>query len=367
MILTFKYRLKDRSAAKALRAHAIAANQVWNWAVAQQRDVEARYRAGAKPRRWASHFDLAESCKGVGKDLGIHQQSVQGICEQFTKSRARLRHAPRFRASFSSKRALGWLPFQQQSRQVDGNSIVYLGKRYRWFGNKRRPLPETAKGGYFVEDARGRWYVCFHVEVEDRVTGNGEIGIDLGLKTLAALSSGETVEAMGHYRRWQVKLARAQRSGNKRRVRAIHARIKNCRHDHLHKASCRIARANALIAVGNVDSSRLAKTRMAKSVFDAGWSTFRNQLRYKASRHGAVYVEVDEAFTTQTCSSCGALPPERPRGIAGLGMRVWDCSACGISHDRDVNAARNILWLGRSAPPPVEGSWRGARSCTRGR
>ena len=367
MILTYKYRLKDRAAAKLLRAHAIAANQVWNWCVAQQRDVERRYRAGEKPRRWASHFDLAKQCKGTGKDLGIHQQSVQGICEQFTGSRDKLHHAPRFRASFGAKRALGWLPFQQQSRQVDGNSIIYLGKRYRWFGNKRRPLPETAKGGCFVEDARGRWYVCFHVEVENRPTGNGEVGIDLGLKTMATLSNGETVETMAYYRRWQTKLSRAQRSGSKRRVRAIHARIANARRDHLHKASCRMARENALIAVGNVSSSQLAKTRMAKSVLDAGWSMFRNQLRYKASRHGAVYLDIDERFTTQTCFSCGALPPERPRGIAGLGIRVWVCSDCGASHDRDVNAARNILKLGRSAAPRVDESLRGTRSCGRGR
>jgi putative transposase len=367
LILTYKYRLKDRSVKKMLRRHAAAANQVWNWAVAQQRDVEHRYRAGEKPRKWSSHFDLAKQCKGVGKELGIHQQSVQGICRQFTESRAKLRHAPSFRASFGPKRALGWLPFQQQSRQIEGNSIWYLGKRYRWFGHKRRPLPKNANGGCFVEDASGKWYVCFQVEVNNLPTGSGEVGIDLGLKTLATLSDGTKVERLAHYRRWQVKLARAQRSGNKRRVRAIHARIANARRDYLHKTSCHIARQHALIAVGNVNSSRLATARMAKSVLDAGWSTFRNMLRYKASRHGASYVEVDEAFTTQTCSSCGALPPKRPKGIAGLGIRAWDCPDCGTSHDRDVNAARNILRLGRSAPPPVEESWRGARSCGRGR
>ena len=95
---------------------------------------------------------------------------------------------------------------------------------------------------------------------------------------------------------------------------------------------------------------------MAKSVLDAGWSTFRAMLAYKS----AGYVEVDERFTTQTCSSCGALPPERPKGIAGLGMREWCCSDCGATHDRDVNAARNILALGRSAAPPAGESWEAA-------
>lgn len=126
--------------------------------------------------------------------------------------------------------------------------------------------------------------------------------------------------------------------------------------DHLHKLSTYIARSHRAIFVGNVSSSQLARTRLSKSVLDASWSAFRNQLRYKASRHGGVYLEVDERFTTQTCSSCGALPPERPRGIAGLGIRVWECSACGEIHDRDVNAAQNILKLGPGAKPRVDES-----------
>ena len=199
MILTYKYRIKDRSARKALRRHAYAANQVWNYCNAFQRDIEARYRAGAPKRKWPSHFDLAKQCKGVGKDLWLHQQSVGAVCEQFTRSRDKAKHSLRFRASGGSRRALGWVPFQKQSRQVAGNSVTYLGKQFRWFGDKRRPLPETAKGGAFVEDALGRWYVCFHVEVaEDRPTGNAKIGIDLGLKALATCSDGESHRSSAH-------------------------------------------------------------------------------------------------------------------------------------------------------------------------
>ena len=97
---------------------------------------------------------------------------------------------------------------------------------------------------------------------------------------------------------------------------------------------------------------------MAKSVYDAGWSMSKSLLRYKASRRGGVLQEVDEVstFTTQTCSKTGIRPPERPRGIAGLGIREWWCSACGEIHDRDVNAAQNILALGLSAKPLAEES-----------
>lgn len=342
-VLTYKYRLKDRSAAKHLREKATACNQVWNWCVAQQRDIHDRYRAGAKRRRWLSAFTLSAQCKGVGRELGIHQQTVGEICGRFAISRDKLRHAPKFRSSFGANRARGWIPFQPQSRQVDGNAVTYLGKTYRWFGNKRRPLPETAKGGAFVEDALGRWWVCFQVEVADKTAVVGpEIGIDLGLKTLATLSDGMKINNITPLRMLAEKLATAQRAGNKRRAKGIHVRIANVRRDHLHKITTHLARSHAFIAVGNVNSKKLAKTRFAKSVMDASWSTFRQMLKYKSLG----YVEVDERFTTQICSECGSIAG--PKGCADLNKRSWICD-CGASHDRDVNSARNILARALSA------------------
>ncbi len=93
---------------------------------------------------------------------------------------------------------------------------------------------------------------------------------------------------------------------------------------------------------------------MAKSVMDAGWSAFRYQLRYKASRHGAAYLEIDESWTTQTCSGCGSIAG--PKGRAGLNKREWDCPDCGAHHDRDVNSAKVILARALSAQRPAEGS-----------
>jgi putative transposase len=351
VILTYKYRIKSRWAGRVLRKHAIAVNQVWNYCCAQQLDVQARYRAGEKPRKWASFFDLAKLCKGVGAELKLHQQTICGVCREFADARDKIGGAPRFRSSFGSNRALGWIPFERQSRQTNGNTITYLRRRYRfWEGT--RPLPETAKGGYFVEDALGRWYVCFHVEVEKRQGGNRVIGIDLGLKSFATFSDGRKVGAPKFYSHHEKRLAIAQRAGNRQRIRRLHSKIKSCRTDFLHKLSTALAGQNAIIAVGKVNGKSLGRTRMAKSVFDAGWSSFRLMLKYKS----AGYIEVDERFTTQTCSQCGALPPERPRGIAGLGIREWECSECGARHDRDVNAARNILALALSAQRPVEGS-----------
>lgn len=358
MILNYKYRIKDRTARKALRRHAAASNQVWNWCAAQQKDAASRYRAGAKPRRWATYFELAAACNGVGRDIGLPQQTVAAICQQFALSRNRAGRPIRFRASGGSKRSLGWVPFQTQTRKVEGNSVVFARKRYRfWEGG--RPVPANATSGAFVEDSQGRWYICFWVNVEGLPpAASGEIGVDLGLKTLATTSCGEVIANPRHTAKYAEKLAVAQRAGNKRRVTALHAKIKNTRRDYLHKVSAKLSREYALIVVGDVSSARLMKTRMAKSVSDAGWAELRTLLAYKASRHGGRLVIVNERFTTQTCSSCGCLPPERPKGIAGLGIRTWDCSECGVSHDRDVNAARNILRIGRSVPPPVEESRR---------
>jgi putative transposase len=341
MMLTFKYRVKDGSSRRYLVRHARACNDVWNYCCDVQRHT---MKWG---RKWPSAFDLIKLCTGAGAELGLHSDTVQTICREFAARRSTIRRCPRWR---SAKKSLGWVPFIQRAVKVDGATVTYLKRGYRFWHS--RETGGEIKAGAFVQDARGRWYVTFQCEVADDLpTGTGEIGIDLGLRTLATCSDGTTVPALRHYRRYEAALAVAQRAGNKRRIVAIHAKIANARRHHLHEQSTRIARENALIVVGNVSAVKLAKTRMAKSVLDAGWSTFRNQLRYKASRRGARYVEADERWTSQLCSECRAYGG--PKGIAQLGMRHWVCSRCGSIHDRDVNAARNILNVGRERPPLV--------------
>jgi IS605 OrfB family transposase len=351
-VLTYKYRIKDRGTRKALRRHAIGINQVWNYLNGYQRDIEERYKAGRPSRRWPNHFDLTGMVSGVSKELEVSSISIGEVCRTYVQSRNANKRSLRFRSSFGARRSLGWIPFRRPT--TDGNSITYLGKKYRFFGAKRRPVPNVIKTGAFVEDARGRWYVCFTVEVPELPAGVGAIGIDLGLKTLATLSNGETVPALQHYRRYQDALATAQRAGNKRRVSAIHAKIANARRDHIHKATTKIARENRLIVVGDVNAAQLKQTKMTKSVSDASWTMFRKMLEYKASRHQAIYVEADERFTSVTCSECGAL--SGPKGQKGLRIRQWECSDCGASHDRDVNAARNILRVGQSTLPHADES-----------
>ena len=347
MILTYKYRIKDATVGKHLARHAVACNQVWNYCNQIQREAEDRWKAG-RVAKWPSAFDLIKLCTGSGSDLGLHSDTVQTVCREYAAKRDANRGHLRWRASFGSKRALGWIPFIPRAVKIDGAYCTYLKRKFHFW--KSREIDGTFKAGSFVQDARGRWYVCFQCEVaNDLPTGNGAIGIDLGLKTLATCSDGTAIPALRHYRQYEAALAVAQRARNKSRVRAIHAKIANARRHHLHEWSAKLARENELIVVGNVSPSKLAKTKMAKSILDASWATLRTQLRYKASRHGARYVEANERMTSQTCSDCGAIGG--PKGIAGLAVRHWNCPCCGASHDRDVNAARNILRVGRERPP----------------
>ena len=112
----------------------------------------------------------------------------------------------------------------------------------------------------------------------------------------------------------------------------------------MHKLSTRLVKEHGAIFVGDVNASALAKTRMAKSVLDAGWSTFRTQLQYKGDDAGCWVKQVNEAYSTQECSACHARTG--PKGLAGLAVRQWTCSVCGTEHDRDTNSGQNILARG---------------------
>jgi transposase len=351
VILSYKYRIKDATTGKHLARHSRACNFVWNFCATTQREAERRRKGGLNVR-WPSAYDLINLCAGSSVLLGLHSDTIAATCRQFVTSRDARKRCPRFRVSLGPKRSLGWLPFVPRAVKTDGPQVTYLKRKFWFWGSRDIPL-DGFKSGCFAQDARGRWYAVFQCEVAENLpAGTGEIGIDLGLKTLATCSDGTSIPALRHYRKYQSALAIQQRAGNKRRVRAIHAKIANARKHQLHEATTRIVRENALIVVGNVNAAQLAKTRMAKSVLDAGWSMFRNQLRYKtARRHGARYDEANERGTTVTCSSCGAR--SGPKGIAGLRIRSWQCS-CGAVHDRDQNAALNILSFGLERQAPAE-------------
>jgi putative transposase len=176
------------------------------------------------------------------------------------------------------------------------------------------------------------------------------------------LSDGRKVDAPRIARKAAAKLRTAQRElarrqkgsarreRSRRKVARCHARVRDTRRDWLHKLSTTIVRENQAVYVEDLAVSGLARTRLARSVHDAGWSTFVGMLAYKARRHGGTFARVDRWFpSTRACSVCGAIGEAKP-----LHVRTWTCR-CGTTHDRDVNAAHNILAAGRAdSPTPVE-------------
>lgn len=343
MILTYRFRVKDKNHLNALREQQWKTNVIWNFLVEYQRSCV---------NFWPSHFDYVNATKEIGKAFGVHSDTRARICKQFVDSRDTHKKCPKFR---SMRKSLGWVPFISRAVRLKGGCITFQKRKFRFW--KHRDFNEQFKTGCFAQNAQGHWFVCFTTEVDDlHEAQGGSVGIDLGLKDLATLSDGTKISNSRWYRELENKLAVAQRANNKKRVKAIHAKIKNRRKHELHVASNRIAKQYKNIIVGDVNSGRLAKTNMAKSVYDAGWYMFKEQLRYKARRHKGSFSVTNEMYSTQICSSCGALPDNSPKGLAGLNERQWICCECNSLHDRDVNAAKNILSFGLEHQSLVEES-----------
>lgn len=339
MQITFRYRVKDKHAAR-LNSQARAVNFVWNFC------NETQQKAVREHRPWLSGYDLAGLVAGCTKEgIDLHSHSALRVCIEYDK--ARRQHKKPW-LKWRSRRSLGWVPFNTGHVSHRGGAFVFRKQRYDvWL---HRSLPDNAKigAGSFSQDSRGRWYINCPVEVEEAsVASIDNVGIDLGLKDFATLSTGEKIAVPQLYRKSEMALGMSQRARKTRRIRAIHAKVTNRRKDFLHKESAKLVKKYGLIVVGDVSPTKLSQTRMAKSVLDAGWSRFKNMLSWKSRlRGGGMLLEVSERFTTQTCSNCGSRPHSRPKGIAGLRNRLWQCDDCGSEHDRDVNAACNIRRIG---------------------
>jgi putative transposase len=336
-----------------LNAAAIEVNQVWNFANA------ASYKA-ARPftgqPRILSAFDLDKLTAGACECFErIGSETIQRVNAEFATRRKQFRKAKlRWRVSQGSKKSLGWIPFKAAQLKRKGQSLRFSGKTFRVF--ERELLEGTVwKSGCFAQDSVGEWWLCLPVQqkVSDAVAQKEAVGLDLGLKDIVATSDGDKLEAGRFYRSIELKIANAQRRGHKRQAKRLHRTAARRRKDALHKFSTKLIAIYQTINIGDVSSLRLAKTRMAKSVLDAGWGMLKTQLQYKGQQAGRCVQIVSERNTTRTCSSCKALTG--PAGLDMLVIRSWVCSACGDTHDRDVNAARNILTAGR-CPPSVRGN-----------
>jgi putative transposase len=215
-----------------------------------------------------------------------------------------------------------------------------------------RPLPSAPSSVTVIRDSAGRYFASFVVQTEPSPLPAAEsvVGIDLGLKHFAVLSDGRKIASPRFLRRAEKKLRRAQRSLSRKqdgsanrakarlRVARVHARVADARRDFCHQLSTALIRENQAVAVEDLCVRGLARTRLAKSVHDAGWSAFTGMLEYKARLYGREFVRIGRFVpTSQVCSACGVKDGPKP-----LHVRIWRCGACGVWLDRDVNAAVNV-------------------------
>ena len=334
-----------------------ACRYVYNWALRLRMDAyhagnSINYNASSAAltylKKQADHSWLYEISSVPTQQALRHLQTA---FRNFFEKRARY---PSFKKKHGkqsaeyTKSAFKWDPATKTLK------ISQLGKlKVRWSRDfKSSPTTVT-----ITKDRAGRYFVTLVLDEEIKPlkkTGK-EIGVDLGISRLATLSNGERISNPKHFRKMEKKLARAQRivsrrqKGSNRRERArlrvakIHAKIADTRADHMHKITADLVRRFDVIAIEDLNVRGMVKNRcLAKSISDASFFMFRQQLSYKCEWYGKDLVVVDRFFpSSKRCHVCGHIVEKLP-----LSIREWTCPECGADHDRDENAAKNILAAG---------------------
>ena len=356
MVKTIKLKVKPGSS-NWLGQAAIEVNNIWNYC--NETAIKALETGPERPKpKWLSGYDLCYLTAGMTEfTTKIGADSIQCLCVEYAQKRKQAKKRKlRWRASKGSDRALGWVPFKTKNIKRHGNAVRFCGKTFRLF-NAGRLDEGKLKSGCFAQDGVGDWYLCVACEVPivESIAPKEAVGIDLGLKSVASTSDGDKLD-MHFYRDSEQKLGELQRRGHKKQAKRVHRKIKRQR---AHKAHCftkGIVDNYQNIFVGDVSSSKLVKTRLSKSVLDSSWAMLKNQLLYKSQQAGRRFEVINESYTSRSCSECGSL--SGPQGLRELPVREWRCADCGTVHDRDVNAARNILHLGLKCQPPSAGTSR---------
>jgi putative transposase len=316
-------------------------------------DVQRRVVTLAKltpERQWlatAPSVALVQACNDARRAYRNYFDSRSG------KRKGRKIGHPRFR----SKRGRQSIRLTRNGFSLHGPRL-YMAKvgeiKVRW----SRPLPSPPSSVTVIREPDGRYYASFVVERAPAPLPDceHEVGVDVGLDRLVVTSGGEIIANPRFLRARQRRLAQAQRALSRKqkdsanrakarhRVAVLHRKVRQARLDHAHKTALRLVRDNQAVYAEDLAVSGLARTRLAKSVYDASWGQLLRLLAEKAGHYGRGFYRVGRFVpTSQICSGCGAIDGPKP-----LSVRVWTCAACGAMHDRDVNAARNILAAGRA-------------------
>ncbi|GAB2892910.1 RNA-guided endonuclease InsQ/TnpB family protein [Streptomyces mayteni] len=358
----YKYRFypTDAQAVELSRTFGCV-RKVYNLALAARTEAWARRervnynQTSAMLTAWKRTEELAFLNEVSSVPLQQALRHLQGAFTSFFGKRAKY---PRFKSRKKSRKSAEYTTSAFRFR--DGElHLAKMGQPLNIVWS--RPLPEGAVPSTVTvsQDGAGRWFVsmlCEDPTIKPLPATDAAVGIDVGLDHLLTLSTGEKIANPRHERADRARFALAQRrlakkakgeganrAKARRVVARIHARIADRRRDHLHKLSTRLVRENQTLVIEDLTVRTMVKNRsLARAISDAAWSEFRNMLEYKASWYGRDMVVVDRFFpSSKLCSHCGTLAESMP-----LNVRTWTCDGCGTTHDRDVNAARNLKAAG---------------------
>ncbi|WP_335983745.1 RNA-guided endonuclease InsQ/TnpB family protein [Streptomyces sp. CA2R106] len=362
MQLRYSFRLYPNGPQRSALARAFGcARVVYNDALRARETArsagEAFPKTGDLSRLLITEAKLTEERAWLGEvSAVVLQQSLRDLDTAYRnffdglKGKRPRMGAPRFKSRKDNRQAVRFTANARWKITTGGDlSLPKIGNvRVTWSRN----LPSVPSTVTVIKDAAGRYFASFVVETGPETLPDvaAAVGIDLGLGHFAVLSDGTKIAAPRFLRRAEKKLKREQRrlsrkaKGAKNRDKArikvarAHARVADARREFHHRLSTRIIRDNQAIAVEDLAVKGLARTRLAKSVHDAGWSAFVAMLEYKAAKFGRSFLRIGRFEpTSQVCSQCGVKDGPKP-----LHIRVWECGACGAVLDRDINAAVNV-------------------------
>jgi len=364
---TFKYRLNPTPAQeRAMRATLDACRWLYNHLLEQRKTAYEERGATLTPYTQQAMFGALKAEHPTLADA--HSQVLQNVAVRLDLAfkaffrRVKAGETPGY-PRFRGRERYDSFCYPQSGYKLDGDR-VYLSKIGHVKAVVHRPLEGIVKTCCVRRTSAGKWFVAFSCAVEAHPLPpvDTAVGIDVGLEKFATLSTGERIANPRFFRRDERDLARAQRrlsreprpdkgqratpARRKRRrvVARIHERIANRRADFAHQQSRAVVNAYGVIAVEDLSINTMVHNHcLAKSIHDAAWRRFIAYLSYKAEDAGRTLVAVNPAYTSQTCSRCGH------RARKELSERVHRCSRCGLVLDRDLNAARNILALGRQS------------------
>ena len=349
--------LTHEQAAYCRRA-AGTARYVYNWALAEW---NRQYESGQKPTAHALKKQFNAVYPTLFPWIGevhrdCHSQPFADLGKAFGNFFKGLADRPVFKRKNKDR----------PSFYVANDKFAIEGKTVRLPVIGKVRMRESLRFAGKINSARvveecGQWFICASVDVGELTkprTGDSIVGVDLGINTLATLSTGEKIDNPKPLRNAQKRLRRAQRKVQRcekgsqnqqklrRRVAKIHRRIRNIRHDGLHKLTTKLCRENQAVGIEDLHVKGMVKNhRLAQALSDASFGLFRTFLTYKAKLYGTLIVVADRFYpSSKTCSACGQVKAELP-----LSVRVFECP-CGLRLDRDLNAARNLERLGRAAP-----------------